>query len=61
MYIVSKFHDYYDTAIGYGGVDKSIVYNRKTKYIDIKADSKYLHNNHPYGFKGSKKNRTYYI
>jgi len=29
MLIVSKFHDYYDSAIGYGGVDKSCVYNRK--------------------------------
>lgn len=27
MLILSKFHDYYDTAIGYG-VDKSIVYHR---------------------------------
>ena len=30
MLIISKFHDYYDTAISYG-VDKSIVYNRATK------------------------------
>ena len=31
MLIVSKFHDYYDTAIGYGGVDKTVVYKRKTE------------------------------
>lgn len=28
MLIVSKFHDYYDSALGASGVDKSIVYNR---------------------------------
>lgn len=33
MLIVSKFHDYYDTAIGVAGVDKSVVYNRQTKQI----------------------------
>lgn len=34
MLILSKFKDYYDTAIGYGGIDKSIVYKRKE--IEIK-------------------------
>ena len=33
MRIVSDFHDYYDTAIGFGGVDNTIVYNRKTETI----------------------------
>lgn len=33
MLIISKFHDYYDSAIGFGGIDKSIVYNR-TEIID---------------------------
>jgi hypothetical protein len=26
------FHDYYDTAIGYGGIDKTCVYKRKEKF-----------------------------
>jgi len=30
MLIISKFKDYYDTAIGYGGVDKTCVYNRNS-------------------------------
>lgn len=38
MLIVSDFHDYYDSALGYGGVDKSIVYNRKKK--EIKFENK---------------------
>ena len=29
MLIVSRFHDYYDSAIGIGGVDKTVVYTRK--------------------------------
>ena len=33
MLIISKFHDYYDSAIAYG-VDKECVYNRKTEIID---------------------------
>ncbi len=33
MLICSSFHDYYDTAISFG-VDKSVVYNRKTEKID---------------------------
>jgi len=32
MFIVSKFHDYYDTAIVYG-IDKECVYNRETTII----------------------------
>jgi len=41
MIINSKFHDYYDTAIGYGGIDKSIIYNRKTEEIEFKKLSNY--------------------
>lgn len=33
MLILSKHKDYYDTAIGYGGIDKSIVYDRKTTIV----------------------------
>ncbi len=29
MLIIKKFHDYYDSAIGFGGVDKTCVYDRK--------------------------------
>jgi len=56
MLIISKFHDYYDTAMGYGGVDKSIVYNRKKKIIpnDIKS------NNFFYFFNGIKYNNYFY-
>jgi len=35
MLIVSKFHDYYDTAIAYG-IDKECVYTRTTKDISKK-------------------------
>ena len=34
MYIISKFTDYYDGAVGMG-IDKSIVYERHTKGIFI--------------------------
>lgn len=34
MLILSKFQDYYDSAIGYGGIDKSIIYKRKEKLIE---------------------------
>lgn len=34
MLIVSKFHDYYDTAIGATDIDKTCVYTRTTKEID---------------------------
>ncbi len=33
MLIVSNFHDYYDTSMGIHGIDKTIVYNRKTEEI----------------------------
>jgi hypothetical protein len=36
MLIVSKFKDYYDTAIGFGGIDKSIVYNRSS--VDLRKE-----------------------
>lgn len=29
MYIISKHRDYYDTALGAGGIDKTLVYERK--------------------------------
>ena len=32
MLILSKFHDYYDTAIAFG-VDKTIIYRRKTEVV----------------------------
>jgi hypothetical protein len=32
MLIVSKFHDYYDTASAFG-IDKAVVYNRNTKFF----------------------------
>ena len=38
MLIVSKFHDYYDTAIAYG-IDKKTVYNRKTDTFELKRES----------------------
>lgn len=37
MRIISDFHDYYDTAIGFGGMDNSCVYERKTE--DVFADT----------------------
>jgi hypothetical protein len=40
MLIVSKFHDYYDTAIGFDGVDKTCVYNRVPKVEISKEVSK---------------------
>lgn len=33
MLLISKFHDYYDSALA-GGVDKTIVYRRNTKEIE---------------------------
>lgn len=39
MLILSKYHDYYDTAIGYGGIDKTIVYERELK--EVKDDAFY--------------------
>lgn len=37
MKIISDFKDYYDSAIGFGGIDNSIIYNRKT--IEINDES----------------------
>ena len=34
MYIISDFHDYYDTATAYG-IDKQTIYNRKVKILDF--------------------------
>ena len=34
MLIVKKFHDYYDTALGVGGVDKAVVYNRESQTVE---------------------------
>lgn len=34
MLITSDYHDYYDSAIGFGGVDKTCVYNRKENIIN---------------------------
>ena len=44
MLLIKKFHDYYDTALGYG-VDKSIVYKRKTekRKIDLNQYFKSIH------------------
>lgn len=36
MYIISKFKDYYDSALGVTGVDKSIVYDRKIVELENK-------------------------
>lgn len=44
MRIISKFHDYYDTALGYGA-DETVVYQRKTQELpSIKVDTEYLGN-----------------
>jgi hypothetical protein len=42
MLIISKFKDYYDTAIGVGGIDKSLVYQRITTEIEVDIFSKYF-------------------
>ena len=34
MLIISKFHDYYDSSIGYGGIDKTIIYKREQNIIE---------------------------
>jgi len=49
MLIISKFHDYYDTAIAFG-VDKTIVYNRKTETLKKENRWRYRHET-----KGTKK------
>ena len=38
MLIISKFHDYYDTAIGVGGIDKTCVFRRMTEGYDYKQE-----------------------
>lgn len=48
MLIISDYKDYYDTAIGYGGIDKSIVYKRKE--IEI---------NHEFGIYTEKYNKYF--
>ena len=40
MLIVTDFHDYYDKAIGYGGVDKTVVYQRKEEITEINLNYK---------------------
>ena len=42
MLIISDFHDYYDTAIGYGGVDKKTVFNRKTSVEKCKESPRFV-------------------
>lgn len=37
MLILKKFHDYYDSAIGFGGIDKTLVYDRKTEEIKLSS------------------------
>lgn len=39
MKLHSNFHDYYDTAIGYG-IDNSVHYKRHTKEVEIKFNGK---------------------
>ena len=41
MFIISKFRDYYDTAIGYG-IDKTIVYNRAEEMISSENKVRHL-------------------
>lgn len=43
MKIISKFHDYYDTALGYG-VDETVVYIRKQETYDLYPKVKNLLN-----------------
>lgn len=42
MLIVSKFHDYYDTAATYG-IDKTVVYNRQTQETTLSVNAKMPH------------------
>ena len=43
MLIVKNFHDYYDSAIGFGGVDKTCVYNRSPKQEKDKYEMNHIH------------------
>lgn len=60
MYIISQFHDYYDTAIGYG-IDKTIIYNRTEELISSNVrtadyeDASFVNKEGRYSFS------TYYI
>jgi hypothetical protein len=40
MKLYSNFHDYYDTAIGYG-IDNNVHYNRHTEEVEIKFNGKF--------------------
>jgi hypothetical protein len=40
MYIISKFKDYYDTAMGSAGTDKKLIYNRETKVGNFHIEGK---------------------
>ncbi len=35
MKLITNFHDYYDTSIGYGGINNDIIFKRKQKEIVI--------------------------
>jgi len=59
MLIISKFHDYYDTAIGYGGVDKSVVYNRKEEEIDTRNPDKFMWGRRPWRKSGEFDSKKY--
>ena len=50
MRIISKFHDYYDTAMGFGQ-DQSIVYVRETKVVPVEKDSE-IHKEYKEGCSG---------
>lgn len=59
MLIVSKYHDYYDTALGFGGIDKTIVYDRigTATYVPIEIPTL----NRPRYFKTPKFDIEYYF
>lgn len=39
MKIINKdFHDYYDSCIGYGGIDKTVIYKRKQEEFEYDSD-----------------------
>ena len=42
MRIISKFHDYYDSAIGYG-IDPKLMYKRDTKKVSFIIDDVFTH------------------
>jgi hypothetical protein len=63
MLIISKFKDYYDSAIGVGGIDKSLVYQRTTTEIEVNIFSKHFKefctshglNNLPFNYWGDRR------